>query len=489
MRSHRRVRFIARSAVFAAVIGGGMAVAVPALAVPVTQVSADPYTNTTSFHQTEVEPDTFSFGSTIVSVFQTGRFPDGGANDTGWATSVNDGASWTTGFMPGMTVSSTPPGPWARISDPTIAFDPLHGVWLAGGLALDDALVGRAVLVNRSADGGLTWSNPVTVAQGGAGSSYDKDWVACDTWAASPNFGNCYAQWDDANLGNRLMMARSTDGGLTWTPSAVPNASVIGGQPVALPNGRVVVPITGPNAESFVSTDGGQSYAGPFPIGSLVAHGAPGMRDGEGLVSAEVDAGGTVYVAWISCQFRPGCNGDDVVFSVSNDGQRWSAVRRIPVGAASGSQEAFLAGIGVDRTTAGQNAHLGVAFYQMPTTDCTPSTCKLQAWFVSSRNGGATWSSPLQLFGPFRETQLANAGGFFLGDYVSVSFASNGRAFPVLPTARATGDCTLGQITSCAENMVSPRSGVAALGGAHRSTSHGRHAVPAATRLPRTTAF
>src|SRR5262249_50903204 len=155
------------------------------------QVSADPFTNTTSFHQTEVEPDTFSFGSTIVSVFQTGRFPDGGANNTGWATSINDGASWTNGFLPGTTVFATPPGPWARISDPTIAFDPKHDVWLAGGLAIDNTLTGKAVLVNRSTDGGVTWSNPVTVSQGGGASFYDKDWVTCDTWASSPNFGNC----------------------------------------------------------------------------------------------------------------------------------------------------------------------------------------------------------------------------------------------------------------------------------------------------------
>ncbi|HEU5376738.1 MAG TPA: hypothetical protein VFV38_14985, partial [Ktedonobacteraceae bacterium] len=42
------------------------------------QVSNDPFTNTSSQHQTEVEPDTFSFGSTIVTAFQTGRISGGG---------------------------------------------------------------------------------------------------------------------------------------------------------------------------------------------------------------------------------------------------------------------------------------------------------------------------------------------------------------------------------------------------------------------------
>ena len=60
-------------------------------AVPIVQISSDPYTNTTSQHKTQVEPDTFSFGSTIVSDFQSGRFTDGGSSNIGWATSTNNG--------------------------------------------------------------------------------------------------------------------------------------------------------------------------------------------------------------------------------------------------------------------------------------------------------------------------------------------------------------------------------------------------------------
>jgi hypothetical protein len=38
------------------------------------QISSDPYTNSTSQHQTEVEPDSYSNGSTIVAATQVGRF-------------------------------------------------------------------------------------------------------------------------------------------------------------------------------------------------------------------------------------------------------------------------------------------------------------------------------------------------------------------------------------------------------------------------------
>ena len=55
--------------------------------VSLLQLSSDTFTNPDSQHATEVEPDTFAFGSTIVSAFQVGRFFNGGASDIGFATS------------------------------------------------------------------------------------------------------------------------------------------------------------------------------------------------------------------------------------------------------------------------------------------------------------------------------------------------------------------------------------------------------------------
>src|SRR5437762_13011239 len=78
--------------------------------VPITRLSTDPYTNTSSQHQTEVEPDTFSWGGTIVAAFQVGRFTDGGSSNIGWATSTDQGAIWLNGFLPGTTIYATPPG-------------------------------------------------------------------------------------------------------------------------------------------------------------------------------------------------------------------------------------------------------------------------------------------------------------------------------------------------------------------------------------------
>src|SRR2546430_8727713 len=108
----------------AAAVLAGLAVTAPASAnVALNRISSDPFTNTTSQHRTEVEPDTFANGSTVVTAFQVGRFFDGGASDIGWARSGDGGHSWTSGFMPGMTTSSGfSASPYARVSDASVAY-------------------------------------------------------------------------------------------------------------------------------------------------------------------------------------------------------------------------------------------------------------------------------------------------------------------------------------------------------------------------------
>jgi hypothetical protein len=466
-----RKRLISRVVALCGAVGLALSMAgVASAAVPLTTVSTDPYTNTSSYHQTQVEPDTFSFGSTIVSTFQSGRFFDGGASNIGYATSTNNGATWTNGFLPGTTVYATPAGPWARISDPSVAFDPKHNVWMITGLAIDNNVTGKAVVVSRSTDGGLTFSNPVTVSQGGGASFYDKEWITCDTWAASPNYGNCYVEWDDAGLGQKFMMRRSTDGGATWSASTVPNVSVLGGQPLAQPNGTVVVPIGANGIQSFVSTNGGVSYTGPFTISSEQAHFvAGGLRDGEGLPSAEIDASGKIYVVWQDCRFRSGCSANDIVMSTSTDGQTWTPVVRIPIDPTSSTLDHFIPGIGVDHATSGATAHLGLTFYLYPNASCSTSTCKLEAGFVSSTNGGTTWSAPRLILGPLHLTWLPNTTlGYMVGDYVSTSFGSNGKAYPVIAKATTTPNCTTSQLGSCHEFMVAPTNGLALGPGVNR---------------------
>ncbi len=91
-----------------------------------TQVSSDPYTVAPGQHATEVEPHMLANGSTLVAAFQTGRISQGGATAIGWATSTDGGATWSHGFLPGLTTGEGS-GPYDAASDPAVAYDAKHG--------------------------------------------------------------------------------------------------------------------------------------------------------------------------------------------------------------------------------------------------------------------------------------------------------------------------------------------------------------------------
>jgi hypothetical protein len=409
-----------------------LAASVYGASVIATPISSDPYTNQSSQHRTQVEPDSFGYGNTVVATFQTGRFFDGGASNIGWATTTNGGRTWTTGVLPGTTVFEN--GPWARISDPAVAYDPLHDVWMISTLAIDASVSGAAVLTSRSADGGLTWGNPVTVSTS-TGTFYDKNWITCDTWPQSPHYGNCYQEWDD----QRLSMSTSTDGGLTWGPVRFPGSSGLGGQPVVQPNGNVIVPYEGGSGiRSFRSIDGGATWQPSVAVASISSHGVAGGLRTSPLPSAEVDNDGKVYVAWQDCRFRSGCTSNDIVMSTSMDGVAWTPVVRIPIDATTSGVDHFIPGLAVDRSTSGSSGRLALGYYYYPVAACNSGTCQLTVGFVSSLDGGTTWTQPRKVAGPISLSWIASTNqGVMVGDYMSTSFAGGPYALPVFAVAKA----------------------------------------------------
>jgi hypothetical protein len=396
--------------------------------VSLTRVSTDPYVNPSSQHETQVEPDTLAWGTTMVATFQTGRFADGGASNAGWATTTDGGTSWSHGFLPGTTTFATPAGAYDRVSDPVVAYDAKHGAWLIATLAIaGPGLQGAAILINRSVDGGLTWGNPVVASSATGSSDYDKNWVVCDNTATSPHYGNCYLQWDDFGDENRIDMSTSTDGGVTWgTPQQTAGAAVgIGGQPVVQPNGTVIVPMA--NADetgivAFHSSDGGASWSAAQAVATVPSHTAGGGLRTSPLPSAEIDGSGTVYVAWQDCHFEPGCSANDIVWSSSADGTTWSAPARIPIDPVSSGVDHFIPGLAVDPASSGAGARLGLTYHYYPDTNCT-ADCQLYAGYVSSVDAGANWSAPLRLAGPMSLDWIASTTqGPMVGDYISTSF-------------------------------------------------------------------
>ena len=416
-------------------------------AVSLAQISSDPYSDSQAQHTTEVEPDTFSFGATVVSTFQVGRVTGGGASNIGWATSTDGGQTWTHGFLPATTANTG--GPYGQVSDASVAYDAKDNVWMISWLGIRSS--GTVdVELSRSTDA-KTWGNPVAVAA--TGTFFDKNWSVCDDHPASPFYGHCYTEYDDANAGDAEHMKTSTDGGLTWgaqlSPADAPSG--LGGQPVVQPNGTVVVPFSSAssNAErAFVSTNGGASWGSSVQIATVSHHPVAGLEEDDlapldtlresPLPSAEIDSAGKVYVVWADCRFRSGCPSNDVILSTSTNGTSWSSPVRVPIDATSSTADHFTPGIGVDPSSSGGTARIGVTYYYYPQANCTDTTCQLNAAFVSSADGGSTWSTPTQLAGPMTLAWLPNTSqGRMFGDYISTSVLAGGNAVTVIPVAHA----------------------------------------------------
>ena len=458
--SSRSIRFYAFSM---ALLGLCMASTVVAYAqepsvVSLTQISSDPFTVAPGQHATEVEPHMLANGTTLVAAFQTGRIAPGGATAIGWATSTDGGSTWMHGFLPGLTTGNGG-GPFNAASDPAVAYDPKHGVWMIATLPISNTSETPAVEVSRSTDGGLTWNDPVSV--GPNVDSSDKNWIACDSTSTSPYYGNCYVEWDNPDTGDGVLMSTSSDGGMTWGPATAPAMKPfgIGGQPLVLPNGTVVVPIETSGISSFVSTNGGTSWSAPVTVSNIQVHtDAGGIRSGP-LPSAAVDGAGTVWVVWEDCRFRTSCSTNDLVYSTSSNGLIWSAVKRVPIDPVTSTIDHFIPGIGIDPTTSGTTAHVAIHYYFYPVSKCTATTCRLGVGYISSHNGGSTWNAPVRLAGPMQLAWLPNSqNGLMVGDYIATAF-TNGVPHGVFAVAAAKSGTTFNEATYTAQGLTIAETG------------------------------
>ena len=421
------------------------------------RLSRDQSTSFGAQHETQVEPDSFSFGRTIVTAFQTGRYDSGGAALTGWATSTDAGATWRSGILPGLSTDAPTPGRFERTSDPVVSRDAAHGVWLIATLGLVDDEI--QLLVSRSPDG-LRWSPPV-VAAGTPGEAYDKEWLACDNGAVSPFRGRCYLAYLET-VGGRIGVRRSLDGGLTWSEPVSPDSIaglgrfVNGAFPVIRPDGRLVVAVTAMNLfvafgedqiGSAASDDGGETFGPAAVLARVPGQEFNGIR-APLLVTADADAGGTVYVAWADCRFRPDCVGSDIVLARSADGLAWRAPSRIPVGPLELGEDHFVPGLAVQPGTAGDSARVAVVYHSWPhQAGCVLEDCPgIETWVIVSRNGGRSWRARQRLTAEAMPIGwIANTGqGRMLGDYVSLSWSA-GRPVPVFSLASRPVDGVLRQ--------------------------------------------
>jgi len=375
------------------------------------RISRDLERDPTGQHESEVEPDSFTFGHTTVATFQVGRRVDGGANAIGFAVSSNDGRTWRNGILPGLTATGSSAGIAERASDAAVAYDEAHGVWLIAVLAISGQ--NTMLTVSRSSDG-ANWSAPIVVAQASSsqGITFDKEWIVCDNGKASRFGGRCYLVYSDVLHGDVIASKFSGDGGSAWSPQVqISSTDGVGAIPSIQPSGNLVVVYLaqGARVDSAISRDGGATFAAPSTVAPVTVHAESGLRFFP-LPSADVDPSGRVWVTWHDCRFSPGCAANDVVVSTSADGQTWS-----PPTAVTSRRDAVLPTIGIDPTS----GRAAIAYYVVRSTG-------IDFELVESRAGGPGWDAPRRLSAQTMGVSWLprTDSGRMLADYVSLHWAS-----------------------------------------------------------------
>ena len=273
---------------------------------------------------------------------------------------------------------------------------------------------------------------------------YDKEWIVCDNWRSSRFFGRCYLSYMNFAR-DTIETRRSGNGGRTWSAPVSIDARrasgfVNGVQNVVRPNGDVLLIFTifggslgGDEIASARSTDGGVTFAAPSRI-ALLESVEFGWLRAPPFVSADVEAGGRVFVVWRECSVETSCSAD-IVLASSPDGVTWTAPVRIP--SLSLEEFNFLPALAVDPASSGRTARLALLYHSLvPSITCNPECVQIDVKLTISRNGGETWSGPLRLnSGSMQTDWMADTPlGRMLGDYVSVSW-SRGRPIAVFSLA------------------------------------------------------
>jgi hypothetical protein len=363
------------------------------------------------------------------------------------------GTTWQNVPIP---VSQFEGGPYPGAGDPWVSFAP-NGNLYASAVSVSSP---ELVAVNKSTDGGRSWSQPVQVGPAG-----DKPSITADP--TNPNF--VYATW--AGINNNIhdngwqaatMFARSTDGGQTWQPAqdihdAPNNDFNYGHQIVVLPNGTLIDAFSEGSYQNnpqvaltlLRSTDHGQTWSAPIPAVVQEPLVAPNSIKPPNALVTDPDTGqlvdthpmfssiavdptsGNLYAVWIDARFS-NFQYNSIALSMSADGGlTWSQpiqVNQTPNTVPAIDRQAWNPTVAVTA-----DGTVGVTYYDFRNNTPAPGalTDYWLAFYQPSASAPATnpanWSEVRLTNTSFNLEQAPSRTWFdvnyFLGDYEGLAAA------------------------------------------------------------------
>lgn len=398
-------------------------------------------------------------------------FPNVGTS--GVYTSSDGGASWTNrGLLPGYSDSG---GTLVSDGDPVIVFGPKPdgsgGFSFASGARayyanLASFATGAAngnqapelIAVSRSDDDGLSWMNPVLAAEGHGFKFNDKEDIWADKNPTSPFFGRVYVSWTQFRgsvftfFAEPVMVTFSADGGATWAKpnqisAAHNNARVGGRQGTAIrtgPDGTVYMlwedsDVNGAKMVVATSHDGGVKWSHATTIASVrdIADPIPGanFRTDSFLTPAVDQTSGAIYAAWADASGGAG----HIVVTKSTDGaSTWSTPQTV---SAAANGYAFFQGLDV-----APSGRVDLGYQALKATSVTTygtGNAKIDSYYVSSTNGGLSWSVPMKVSSASSDPAASaqnNLRRQFWGDYNTL-VSTNAFAYFIYTDSRTGAGC------------------------------------------------
>ena len=422
--------------------------------------------------------------SNIIGVWQQDRWSNGGSHGLVAGVSHDGGATWhetMAHFSQCAGGNALNGGDYERASDPWISFAP-NGDAYQISLSFNDSNPISAVLVSKSATGGDTWSEPVTLIRDTSPHVFnDKESITADPITA----GNVYAVWDRLEIPNDrsrgvsfehavgfrgpAWFSRTTNGGTSWAPARIifdPGEidQTIGNQIVVLPNGDLVdgfdlivnrknaQGVRGFNVALIRSPDQGATWSRPIIVSKLEFIPVTDPRTGAAVrtgdiipeIAADPRSGHSdLYMVWQDARFS-GFTHADVAFSRSTDGGlSWSdpiKINKTPSPVLGHPIPAFTPAIRVS-----SDGTIAVTYYDFRFLGSNTSVLNTDYWIVrcsANCTSSQNWVED-HISGSFDMETAPVAAGFFLGDYEALGNAGvNFRPFFVATNSGNTSNRT-----------------------------------------------